>query len=289
MHNAPKFSWDSLPCVEASLTFIAPQINERMRFTQPPEKGPEDPALHDTRQLRIHDVRPVARQLSLAREGFILTSLDAGPIDPTDEEQILHQWVPAAAARIKAETGAAYVFTWAFGSRFSRKLAASERTVVSAPARMVHTDFSPGPAGSRINNRAPEAVIAEVTRSSSSRRWQCFNVWQAISPPPHDAPLALCDASSARAEDFVSAYGTSTYENGLSVDIEVSWLKHHASQRWAYVQDLKPHEALIFSGLDRGAGPRACRVAHAAFDSPDCPAESPPRISLEVRALAIFD
>lgn len=289
MEDGPAFSWDSLPSVESSLMFIAPQVNARMRFTQPPEKGPTDPALHDTRRVRIHDVRRVVRQLSLAREGFILTSLDVGPIDPTDEEQILLGWVPAAAARIKAETGAAHVVTWAFGSRFSRKLAASGRTVVSAPARMVHTDFSPGRDGSNINNRAAETVVREVTGSNTARPWRCFNLWQAISPPPHDAPLALCDASSTRAADFVAAYGTSTYENGLSVEIEVCWLKHRSTQRWAYVRDLEPSEALIFSGLDRAAGPRAGRVAHAAFDSPDCPSDAPPRVSLEVRALAIFD
>jgi len=289
VERGPDFSWDTLPSVESSLTFIASHVSERMRFTQPPEKGPEDPTLHDTRRVRIHDVRSVARQLSLAREGFVVTSLDAGSIDPTDDEQILKRWVPAAVARIKAETGAAHVVTWAFGSRFSRKLAASERTVVSAPARMVHTDFSPSPAGSNINNRPAETVVAEVAASNTPRRWRCLNVWQAISPPPHDCPLALCDASSTHAEDFVAAYGTSTYESGLSVDIEVCWLKHRASQRWAYVRDLKPGEALIFSGLDRGAGARAGRVAHAAFDSPDCPTDCPPRVSLEVRALAIFD
>lgn len=160
---------------------------------------------------------------------------------------------------------------------------------MSAPARMVHTDFSPGPYGKQVDNENVDTLIARLTGSSRKRKWRFFNVWQAFSPPPHDTPLALCDNSSTVGEDYVSAYGTAVYADGTRVEIEVGWVRYQPRQRWAYLADLRPNEAWVFCGMDMDAGPTCRRVPHVAFDNPLCPLDAVPRNSLEVRTLAILD
>ena len=281
--------WNSLPRVQAPLTFVASGVSARQQFFQPPEIPPAGENMQETHQVDIHNVRPVLDQLSLAREGFVVGKLDAEISNYRDREQINGVWVPSVKRMLQGLTGAAAVVTWAQGARFSEKLAQSKDTPVSAPARMVHTDFSPGPLGAQIDNRPVDEVIAEVTGSSRKRKWQFYNVWQAISPAPLDEPLALCDSSSTEGDDFVSAFGKANYADGRSVDIEVCWVKYRPRQRWAFVPDLGLDEALVFCGLDLNAGPTCHRVPHSAFTNPACPPGTPPRNSLEVRALVILD
>jgi hypothetical protein len=238
--------------------------------------------------VRIHDIRTAASDIALEREGFEIAAFDDRGVDNDDPDALERVWLPSVKELLKARTGAADIVTWAMGGRFSTKLPQSRRTVVSAPARLVHTDFSPGPLGARIDNQDVDVLIAKRTGESAPRRWRFFNVWQAISPAPHDYALALCDMSSTIGDDFVNAWGKSTYENGLEVAFEVSWVKYRPEQRWAYVADLRQDEVLIFSGLDRTAVPACRRVPHSAFENPLCPPDAPPRRSIEVRALAIF-
>ena len=280
--------WAKLPRVEGELSFIGQEVSGIAEFFKAPE-SPPDHLPYETHRVPIHDLTGAVDELRLDREGFIVASFDDGAPDYDDRGQLETVWLPRVQALLKRETGAAHVFSWAMGRRFSPRLPQSRQTAVSTAAVMVHCDFSPGPIGLTIDNRTPDQVIAGIVGDARPRRWQAFNVWQPTSPPPHDRPLALCDASSIGGAELCSAQGRSTYESGLTVEFELSWAKYAPHQRWGYVRDLRPGQALIFSGLDMRAGETAGRVPHAAFVQDGVPADAPPRESVEVRNIAIWD
>jgi len=279
--------WSKQPSVEGRLTFIGGEVDGPAEFRAAPEHPPEHLPYVD-RMVSIHDASGVADQLSLDREGVILADLDDSRPDYDDPEELRRIWVPAVQAMLKRETGASHVFSWAIGRRYSTSLPQSQRRGETAAARMVHSDFAPGAVGMTVDNRPVAEVIADMVGDARPRRWRAYNVWQATSPPPHDMPLAFCDCSSARAEDFVTARGRSTYENGQAFDFEVSWVKYAQRQSWLYFRDLRPDQAIIFCGLDLEVGAMAHRVAHTAFRHPDVPADAPPRASVEIRNIVVW-
>ena len=280
--------WQKLRTVDAELSFIGKDVSGISNFYKAPE-SPPDHLPYETHKIVMHDVSLAVAELSLEREGFIVADFDDGQPDYDDREQLETVWLPNAQALLKRATGARHVFSWAMGRRFSPKLPQSQKTQVTTPAVMVHTDFSPGPLGLTIDNRTVEQVIADVVGDSRPRRWKAMNVWQATTAPPHDRPLAFCDMSSLRAEDVCIAQGSSTYETGLTVKFELTWAKYGPHQRWAFVRDLQPNQALIFNGLDMRAGPTFGLVEHAAFKLPGVPETAPPRESVEVRSIVIWD
>lgn len=247
--------------------------------------------------VEITDARPLARQLSLDEHGFVIDRLQTPPIDYLDPAQVGRHWVPAVAQLVRRLTGAAQVLPWGVNVRFSNSSSQSERTKVAAPARHVHCDFTAGFDPTRqILFDAPTFVARGITGGRhplierKPRSWRCFNVWQQISPPPSDTPLALCDARSVDARDLVlgrARYDASPYNPAGSVDL--SLFRRNPRHRWYYFSSMEPGEALVFSGLDPARGPTCRMVPHIAFDDPDCPPGSPPRNSIEVRVLVVLE
>jgi hypothetical protein len=240
--------------------------------------------------IEITDARPIANTLSLDRQGFILERIVSGVTDYRDPSQLEALWLPAAADLVKTVTGALWATWWAHNVRFSDRSALSRSTTVSAPARVVHSDLRPHFDPSKIcEEPLSSAAAAEIHQRLGGRapkRWRTFNVWQQISPPPQDTPLALCDSSTVAAEDLLNGQGTDGTPNSRIFGLTL--YQRSPRHRWYYFSNMLPGEAVVFSGLDPQAGPVYSQVPHIAFDLPDCPANCVPRNSIEVRVLAAF-
>ena len=114
-----------------------------------------------------------------------------------------------------------------------------------------------------------------------------YNVWRAITPPPQDFPLAVCDAQSVSATDEVTVTAITAELQGDIVHDTMSYV-HNPAHRWYYFPDMTLDEVIVFkSGDSDHTG--AVRVAHTAFTDPTCPPGVPTRASVEMRALAVFD
>jgi hypothetical protein len=244
-------------------------------------------------EVRIYDARARAIPPSLDTEGFALVERAIAPINFGDPAEIRGTWHPAVRDLVKRLTGAAHVISWSSNMRFSERSPEASRTPVAGPARHVHTDF--GRDFDPLDFKDPEfsagleAVLAD-TKGGGLARWKCFNVWQPITPPPQDVPLALCDASSLDLEDMLTGRGK-VISRGIvnDVSIELSLFRSNPRHRWFYYSGLEPGDALVFTGVDMTAGPTRRAVAHTAFDDPSCPPNVQPRNSIEVRTMAIFD
>ena len=143
-------------------------------------------------QVVIRNAR-LAGPFSLDQHGFCLGSHRT---DITDWE---HNYAAdsAYAAQVRAVaaqlTGADRVMPMGGMLRHSVQTSAT----VQPPAAEAHVDFT---------QRAPERIAQRLYRRARPdgpgyRRFIAFSLWRALSPPPQDMPLALCEGGSVRDDE----------------------------------------------------------------------------------------
>jgi hypothetical protein len=143
----------------------------------------------------------------------------------------------------------------------------------------VHNDYTEASGPRRM-----QAVLENAGMAATAGRFAIVNIWRPIRGPVLDAPLALCDARTVAGHDLVAGdvhYATRTGEIYL--------VRHSAHHRWFYFSAMNRAEALVFKQYDSQRRGVARFVPHAAFDHPDAPPDAPPRESIEVRCLVLFD
>jgi hypothetical protein len=228
--------------------------------------------------MPIRDAR--GRGTSLDVEGFELVRDPSVVTDFADRAQVMAVHVPEIVALIKDLTGASRVEVTGAGLlRFSERSGRAGSLDNSMPARFAHIDVSPHTALSMSQRLAAGRPHTRVAQ---------YNVWRALSAPPQDVPLALCDARSLAREDCIAAdaifdppggapeWSFESYDCGKSGASLALVLRSHG-RRGDRVQDVRQDLR------------RATHVPHVAFDLPGCPADAPPRVSIEMRATAFWE
>lgn len=229
-----------------------------------------------TRAMSLADARPLATTLD--REGFMLARHASQVGNFTDAAEVAARYPGEIAALLQLLTGADLVRITAPGIlRFSEATGAAGSRDNSHPARFAHIDSTAATSASLAARALPEGRAA--------RRHAHFNIWRALSAPPQDVPLALCDARSVAPADLIVADAIFDPPGAPEWRFE-SWLiAHNPAHRWHWYPDLTRDEAIIFKTSDSEIGNP---VPHVAFDAP--PAERPavPRVSIELRAVAFW-
>lgn len=218
---------------------------------------------------------------TLDREGFVLRSAPSALREFDEREAIKRIYYPEMQALARSVTGArhAIVFDHVLRRRAPGTLApfgAREGHRPSAAVR-VHSDFTPASAQRRLALEIDTLGIRHVERFS------ILNLWRSTRLPVLDAPLAVCDARTVRAADLVAADIVYPDRTG-----EIYQLLHHPDHAWSYFDAMQFDEVLLFKQYD-SASEVARYTPHAAFAHPATPAGTPPRESIEVRCLLIFD
>jgi len=262
----------------ARLNYIAP-MSCRPRFYA--DDASRDVLTLDPRPVAIEDARRRAHSLSI--EGFELVSHQSGVEDFQD---------PAEVGRYRLETqrllldltGADEVAFSANPVRRSgsqARLTRSGQLVSSHHAHFVHVDISDATATSLAKRVQPKHRAEPVCRFAH------YNLWRAFSPPPHDAPLALCDSRSVSPSDLVEADAIMDIPGKQESSYVALLVRYNPNHRWAYYSSMDRNELLIFKAFDSDANaPR--QVPHTAFADPSCPPGVTPRSSIEMRAIAYW-
>jgi hypothetical protein len=181
---------------------------------------------------------------------------------------------------IYGQSGADYVAVNSPGIlRFSERSAQSGALDNSRPARFAHVDVSDTTAAAFAQRAAP------VGRTLA--RCIHFNIWRAVSLPPQDVPLAVCDARSVQGEDLIAADAIFDTPGKPEWSFEGLVVAHCPAHRWHWFPDMHRDEALVFKTNDSDRR-YAHSVPHVAFNSPLCPPDSAPRVSIEMRAIAMW-
>jgi hypothetical protein len=270
-----------LPSVETSMNWSG-DIVGRARVDVP-DRSRTNMAL-EPHGLRLHDARPIAGELSLDRQGFILARHACGLEADSDLQAAGPAYLDSVAAHLKRMTGAARVLPQGKGLLMRR----SERAGVTAaigPSRWVHCDYTPAAARKWVG-------WIEAWQGLQLRqypRFAIYQTWRCLTPPPCDNTLVLCDSSSfdwADAIPFDACLAKPYDEPGNQ--FESQFARYNPRQRWFYFSDLEPDELIVFQGFDSDPD-RYAQPLHNSIDLPDAPPDAAPRVSVEARFFAFFD
>jgi hypothetical protein len=231
----------------------------------------------DPHAVMIEDVRPIADQLSFDRNGFVLLEEPTAVTDFRDPAQIGGVYVPEIVALVKRLTGAQKVLT--FGTVIRSD--APDVEDGGLPAHGAHVDYG----DYTVRETARELLGAEADRWLD-RRYMLINLWRPIRTVER-TPLALCDASTVKAEDMFD----SEVRGGLGDPNRASlWgynLAWQPTHRWYYAPLMRTEEIFVFKLFDSERS-RVQFTAHSAFEDPSAAADAKPRQSIELRTISFM-
>jgi len=268
--------------VEGVINYTA-AMSERPRYYA--NDHSRDNLILDPQRVPIEDARASDDKPLLTREGFVLLPHKSAVRNFRDPEEVKRIYPVETERLILDVTGADRVVVTGPGIlRFGERSKEAGTLSNSLPARFIHIDVS-GPTAEEFAARALAGGLAEL---KGKRRYAHYNLWRVLSPPPQDVPLTLCDARSLAPADLVPADAVFDVKGQPEWGFEGFVVRYNPKHRWIYYSDMTRDEALIFKTYDSDPA-EPCHCPHSAFDDPTCPAGVPPRMSIEIRAIAYFD
>ena len=234
--------------------------------------------------LPIRDARFVDPPPSLDREGFTLVPHSSAVSEFRDMDSVQRVYLPEIERLMLEVTGAARILmTPGAVLRFGERSKEFGSRVNTRPARFTHVDYTPQSAPGLLNPLLKAAGV----ELRPGQRYAGYNIWRALSEPPQDVPLAVCDAQTVAPGDLVTGDAVFDAPNQPEWGFEAYLVRHNPAHRWSYFSNMTRDEALIFKAYDTDPG-QPVRVPHVAFDDPGCPAGVTPRASVEVRCFALY-
>ena len=262
--------------VTTSLNYLG-EVNEPL-FTYAYDSPPGHPKTNVTmvpRPVVVHDARGLNPVPIVDREGFALVRQQSRLENFYDEGQVSTVYYPECECLLSDLTGASRVMVF---DHIVRNAARSNEKGIKMPATAVHNDYTDSSGPQRLRDLLPTEA-AELLR----HRFAIINVWRPLRGPVLDSPLGVCDARSIAPGDLVPNARIYPDRRG-----EIQAVKFNSAHRWYYFSEMQPEEALLLKCYDSADDGRARFTAHSAFLDPTAPPSSPPRESIETRALVLF-
>src|SRR5215472_17940544 len=270
-------SVESLPYVKAELNYLKPMSERPRYYAYEPEPGEARSNMeHEAHSLQIHDMRPIASEITLDRQGFAVVEQRTAVRDFWDDDEVRQVYYPEAERFITELTGASRVFIFDHVQR--RRIAGAadrSRSGPRQPATRVHVDHTAKSGLQRVRDLLPNDA-EELLRG----RVQVINLWRPIQGPLRDAPLAMCDARTIDPVDLVPS--DLVYRERVGETYSVTYNPAH---EWYYVPEMRRDEALLLKCCDTKIDGRARFMAHTSFTDPTTPADARLRESIELRTL----
>jgi len=269
------------PSLRSSVNYLGPMNERPVFYAQHVER---DNLVLEPHEVDIYDARALDRSPGLETAGFTLARHRTRVRNFSDPGQVASIYRPEIEALLLEMTGAERVLVGNAVLRWSERAGDMSRYVNSRPARFVHVDYS------RESFESFARFYVEGRDDAADllrRRFVAYNVWRATNPPPHDVPFALCDANTAHPDDVVTGEAVIDAPGKPEVRFGSSLYRAHPDHRWFWYSDMQLDEAMVFKAFDRDQA-RVQGCPHSAFDNPGCPADTPPRGSVEIRAYAFF-
>jgi hypothetical protein len=265
--------------VEAALNYIAESSEKPVYYAYEPPAGiPRISGTFVPHVVPIRDARAVVGELSLDKQGFELTRQETAVRNFYDREEVERVYYPEVERLLKEATGAEKVVIFDHQVR-NIELARRGEKDVREYGKVVHNDYTAKSGPRRVRDHLPPAEADERLKN----RFEEINVWRPIHGPIESTPLALCDARSIEAKDFVPS--DLVYRERVGETYRFTYNPNH---RWFYFPRLERNEVILLKCYDSKEDGRARFTAHTAFEDPTSPPDAAPRESIEVRALVFF-
>ena len=248
--------------------------------------------------VTIRDGRAALAELPFVRSGFTLLEHHSAVADWGDEAHLLEVHVPEIEALALEYSGCERAIVY---PPLVRSPSTARQTEDYAPVDFVHSDFTEDYARMvREPERSYRAFLdpllerAGLTRESvvAAGRILMLQFWRSTGPERPDFPLALCDArtvSRSQLEVFtVPEYGGQRLEfETFGVLPPTNPDEHH----WYTFPGMTIDEVIALRTYDSQCEDqgRPFWTPHTAFRDPHAGVDAPPRESVEMRALCLFD
>jgi len=262
--------------MDAEIAYVA-RTGHRMAYRA--NDSSRDTIVLAPEHMPIRDFR--TENADLDSNGFSIVSHVSAVTDFGSDREVKDRYPQEIVELLTALTGAdLVVVTGAAVRRFAERSSLSGTLDNSRPARFAHVDISGDTAHEFAHRSLPEGM-------PHPRRIAHYNVWRAISGPPQDVPLALCDARTVDRADLLPADAIFDLDGVDVWSFEGLVVAHSPRHEWGWFSDMTPGEAVVFKTHDSDPA-RACCVPHVAFDNPLAPPGTKPRASIEMRAIAYW-
>ncbi len=273
--------------IASQIQYLLPSSTVNRRFWAPGEEL--NTGTYAPYDVTIRNARAAPETFTLDDHGFCLGqhrsairdwSIEYGPDSAYAQEVI------EVAKRL---SGADLVIPMSGQIRSSGQTSAG----IQPPAGEAHVDFT-----SKTANRAAAGMYAaHVPDGPGYDRFIAFSLWRALSPPPQDWPLAICDGRSVRDDE-------GTHNTKVDVDViptgdalfaeipgeadmvAATIFRHSPDHRWWYFPDMSADEVIFIKFYDSDHS-KAWRAPHTAFHDTTRP-DALERQSMEYRAIAYF-
>ena len=264
--------------VEAMINYLADRDVKPVSYMYQPPAGTPVRSWHVSKHpTTIYNARPIADQLSLDRQGFILVHQDTKVRYFYDVDEVRSVYYPEVEELVKDATGAARVLVFDHNVRCG-PMAKRGESDVSGPVKYAHNDYTLKSGPQRVRDLLPAEAETLI-----KNRFAVINVWRPICGPVEESPLAVCDARSIAPQDLVPTDLKYPDRTG-----EVHSLAYNPAHRWFFFPRMETREVLLLKCYDSAGDGRARFTAHSAFEDPDTRPQAPARESIEVRTLAFF-
>ena len=264
--------------VQATLNYYAESSDRPVIYTyEPPPGVPQTTGKADPHSVLLRNAR-LADQLSLDREGFQLVNHETAVQDFYERAEVQQVYYPEIEQLLKQATGAEKIVVFDHQVRNIQLYRRGEKQARDY-ASTVHNDYTAKSAPRRVRDHLSPMEAEQRLQ----HRFAEINVWRPIRGPVESSPLALCDALSIEAKDFVPA--DLVYRDKVG---EVYRFTYNPRHRWFYFPLLAHNEAILLKCYDSKEDGRARFSAHTAFDDPTSGPDAAPRESIEVRALVFW-
>jgi hypothetical protein len=276
MENETAANQDS---VDAALNYLAdPEAKPVSYMYKRPEGTPQRSWHVIKHAMTIHNARAILEQLSLDRQGFVLTYQDSQVGNFYDDNEVRSVYYPEVERMVMEATGAARVLVFDHNVRCGPMAKRGDKGV-REPVKYAHNDYTIKSGPQRVRDLLPANEAEELLK----HRFAVINVWRPIRGPVQEMPLAVCDARTIAKKDLVPTDLRYPDRTG-----EVYSLGFNPEHRWFFFPGMQANEVMLLKCYDSSEDGHARFTAHAAFDDPTTPPSAPARESIEVRTLAFF-
>ena len=169
-----------------------------------------------------------------------------------------------------------------------------------APVQLVHSDYTERYRAMLEDDAHPYRAILEPFMARAgltghdirrSSRIVVLQFWRNVGPPVMDCPIAFCDARTVP-RDALTPVLVPTY-GGVPTEFEsfaVEAPSRPDEHAWTTFPAMTPDEVVVFRAYDSERAERGepFWAPHSAFVDPTVD-DAPPRESLEMRAICLFD
>jgi hypothetical protein len=271
------------PLVSASLAYLVPGAEKPYNLMYQPDDGSATTnCTYVSASCFIQDGRQAEPAPALDLHGFQLVNAPSAVSDFYEDTEVRTRYFEEVCALVQRMTGSKRVRIFDHQRRQREEgrpaLGFGRHGDGKSPAAVgrVHNDYSEASGLKRLALEMPDVA--------SNANFMILNLWRPLLHPAIDTPLAVCDARTVRAEDWVAADLIYQERKG-----ELYLSRFSSRHQWYYYPAMDVNEVLVFKTFDSRRDQVARMVPHVAFDDPTTPSDAPLRRSLEVRCLVLLD